>query len=291
MQVIVVDDCSSDSVKRELKRLEEKFPHVMLVYLRRHSTAGHARNVGLEYANGDYIIFADADDFFHECINSVFDEYKDETCDMIVFNADSVEVKTGAPGDRHRKLQRMIEEHEHDSRKGELFLRYCFTQPWCRFVRRKLIEDGQIKFDEIFAINDTTFAYLIGFKADRIKVDRRKLYCITKRDDSLTFIPSLKRSLLVIDVLSRKNKFLKQHGIPVFDFEIFNPFRDYFKQGDWHSLGILFAKAKLCGYSKCFILFQMLGMSLRCRWSAFTGKEREILTQLVWPRLFSVSRK
>lgn len=232
VQIIVIDDCSNEQALAELREIEKDFPYVQFLYSEQNKTAGHARNVGLEYANGDYIMFADADDFFHE----------------------------------------------------------CFPQPWCRFVRRKLIEDGQIKFDEIFAINDTTFAYLAGYKADRIKVDRRKLYCITKRDDSLTFIPSLKRSLLVIDVLSKKNHFLKRHGIPVFDFEILVPFREYLKQRDWHSLGILFAKAKLCGYSKCFILFQMLGMSLRCRWSTFTGKKQEILTQLVWPRLFSVSR-
>lgn len=40
VQVIVVDDCSSDSVKRELKRLEEKFPHVMFIYLRRQTPPG-----------------------------------------------------------------------------------------------------------------------------------------------------------------------------------------------------------------------------------------------------------
>ena len=87
VQVVVVDDRSSDENLIILKEMERGFSNVQFVYLEKNQGGGNARNVGLQYAIGTYVFFADADDFFHECINDVFDEYKDETCDVVYFSA------------------------------------------------------------------------------------------------------------------------------------------------------------------------------------------------------------
>ena len=62
IQIIVVDD-NSDSNKVDFK----KFPgigrrNVEIYYTKEGKGAGFARNVGLKYAKGRYLIFADADD-------------------------------------------------------------------------------------------------------------------------------------------------------------------------------------------------------------------------------------
>ena len=64
----------------------------------------------MQHAKGKYVLFADADDFFHECINDIFDEYKEETSDIVFFNGDSVDSETLVPGkyNRSEKLQGRI---------------------------------------------------------------------------------------------------------------------------------------------------------------------------------------
>ncbi|WP_417440098.1 glycosyltransferase family 2 protein [Idiomarina abyssalis] len=65
-EVLVVDDCSTDSTVELVNELEGKDPRVKLIQLN-HNTGGPAepRNVGIEKATGEWIAFLDADDLWH----------------------------------------------------------------------------------------------------------------------------------------------------------------------------------------------------------------------------------
>ena len=65
VQVIVVDDNSDPSIVDF-----DRFPgkgrdNVKIVFTKEGKGAGYARNVGLEYATGEWIVFSDADDYFY----------------------------------------------------------------------------------------------------------------------------------------------------------------------------------------------------------------------------------
>lgn len=97
VQIIVVDDCSCEEVQIELKEIETQFPYAQFVYSDKNKGGGHARNVGLDHAVGKYLLFLDADDFFHDDINAFLDDYKHEECDIVFFNADSVDLSSNQP--------------------------------------------------------------------------------------------------------------------------------------------------------------------------------------------------
>lgn len=60
LEVIVVDDASTDDTENELKRIESnKFRYIKL---KKNGGACKARNVGIHAAKGDYIAFLDSDD-------------------------------------------------------------------------------------------------------------------------------------------------------------------------------------------------------------------------------------
>ena len=66
VQVIVVDDNSS-----EQKVDFEQFPglgrkYTQCIFDKEGGGAGHARNIGMKHADGKWLVFADADDFFIE---------------------------------------------------------------------------------------------------------------------------------------------------------------------------------------------------------------------------------
>ena len=63
IEVIVVDDCSSDNTLSALKKIEDA--RLNIVCLEKNSGACVARNAGIKAANGKYIAFQDSDDVWH----------------------------------------------------------------------------------------------------------------------------------------------------------------------------------------------------------------------------------
>lgn len=63
-EIIAVDDSSSDGSLALLQKLEVQLPQLH-VYHRRKSGPGGARNLGMNYAKGRYIMFVDADDLIN----------------------------------------------------------------------------------------------------------------------------------------------------------------------------------------------------------------------------------
>jgi glycosyltransferase involved in cell wall biosynthesis len=64
IQLIVVNDCSTDKTETIAKELIKNDPRALLVKTEKNVGVGGARAVGYEYATGDYIILADADDWY-----------------------------------------------------------------------------------------------------------------------------------------------------------------------------------------------------------------------------------
>lgn len=63
MELIIVDDCSTDRSVDKIKIYETGHPeNIVLICLDKNGGPGNARNVALEYASGKYIGFVDSDD-------------------------------------------------------------------------------------------------------------------------------------------------------------------------------------------------------------------------------------
>lgn len=63
MEIIVVDDKSSDKSLVLLKKYKQKFKQFKIIPLKKNQGVSHARNTGISYATGDYLFFIDSDDF------------------------------------------------------------------------------------------------------------------------------------------------------------------------------------------------------------------------------------
>ncbi|MCQ2209472.1 MAG: glycosyltransferase [Paludibacteraceae bacterium] len=63
LQVILVDDCSPDSVPMICDKWAEKDSRVLVVHKENNEGLGKARNSGLDVATGDFVAFVDSDDF------------------------------------------------------------------------------------------------------------------------------------------------------------------------------------------------------------------------------------
>lgn len=213
LEIIVVDD-NSDSNIVDFK----KFPgldrqDVQVVFDKIGGGGGHARNIGLSKATGKWVMFVDADDFFNYCINDVLDQYKDSSSDITFFKANSVDSETYEPRQRAVHLNGTIDSFLNNEPSAELSLRYLFGEPWCRLIRRSLIVENHINFEETSIHNDTAFAYKVGHVAKTISVDKRCIYTLTYRSNSVSVSISEKKKLERIQVFCRAKRFFVENGI------------------------------------------------------------------------------
>lgn len=63
LEVMLVDDCSSDNTYSVMCEYQEKDSRVRVFKNAINCGAGHSRNVGLEEATGEYVTFVDSDDY------------------------------------------------------------------------------------------------------------------------------------------------------------------------------------------------------------------------------------
>jgi glycosyltransferase involved in cell wall biosynthesis len=90
LQIIIIDDCSTDNTVEILKKYGNSVETIFLDY---NSKQCKARNVGLQYAIGDYVKFLDSDDILAE--GSLFKELsvaKREKADIVISGWGTVKI-------------------------------------------------------------------------------------------------------------------------------------------------------------------------------------------------------
>lgn len=89
LQVICVDDASTDSSLSLLRHYASVDKRIEVIALEQNMGQAHARNEALKKATGDYITFLDSDDWFApDAIEQAVATFaKDETTDCVLFNA------------------------------------------------------------------------------------------------------------------------------------------------------------------------------------------------------------
>ena len=85
IEVICVDDASTDNSLDLLHQYAEKDNRVKVFALKENSGQAHARNVGLSHATGDYIGFVDSDDWLsQDALEKVCESFRDDV-DSVLF--------------------------------------------------------------------------------------------------------------------------------------------------------------------------------------------------------------
>jgi len=65
-EIIVVDDCSTDSSRSVLTKLKEKYPQLKLLFNDKNLNAAPSRNRAITIAKGEFIVSLDGDDKIHK---------------------------------------------------------------------------------------------------------------------------------------------------------------------------------------------------------------------------------
>lgn len=224
VQIIVVDDCSPET--QELKKTFEKLrvrKNFELYRTPQGGSAGRARNIGLDHAEGKWLIFADADDFFDDCLSDAMDKYLHAKEDIVYFNFRSVLSEDITKlSDRESTYNDFFRQYAQDHKEDNFRFLYC--TPWGKMIKCRLVQDHNIRFDETRYANDAMFAVLAGCKAGAILPVDIPLYVLTERSGSLAsdFCCKPGETAVRARVALRVRKVIADHGYAFpFDYQIF----------------------------------------------------------------------
>lgn len=213
IQVIVVDDKSTERIE-EYEKLRETYSGKNIEFYNNDGikSAGTCRNIGIRHAIGEWLLFADADDYFMDGFYDIVSCYLSSDYDIVFFPPTSVVMGTKELSDRHLVMAGKVQNYyENPDHKNELALRYRVMGPVSKLIRRTLVLTNEIWFEEILASNDVMFSAQCGYAAKKITVDTHVIYCITKHRGSLT--AQWKEDVLETRLWAclRHFSFLKQH--------------------------------------------------------------------------------
>ncbi len=77
VEVIVINDASTDTSIKICKKYVNKFNFVKLINLKKNRGVSYCRNIGIKYSLGDYICFVDSDDkLLKRSINNILNHIK-----------------------------------------------------------------------------------------------------------------------------------------------------------------------------------------------------------------------
>ncbi len=187
VQVIVVDDSSEERLVNFARFPGKGRPHTEIIFHKSSiggaGGAGMARNVGMGVARGRWLIFADADDFFHPVMGEMMDKYAKSDADMVFFRHDSVDSVSLEEVAINTRRNGILDEFDRTG--DEQKVRYMISVPWGRLIRREMVRRHDIRFDEVRFSTGVLFSARTGYFAEKILSDPAVVYCNVRREGSL----------------------------------------------------------------------------------------------------------
>lgn len=180
IEIIVVDNNSSILINTDQYPWLER---TILVRDEKSIGPGGARNTGLDQAHGEWVIFADADDYFSEEFLDVLDNYFISNADVVYFN---FHIRKKGESIPLPYSLRYLENYHSDNEKLVQMLRCRFPVPWNKMVRREFLQEHHITFKDCLVGEDGVFSFLVGYYAQSIIVDETKIYNYNLNPHSIT---------------------------------------------------------------------------------------------------------
>lgn len=180
IEVICVDDSSTDGSRKILERYAQRDKRIRLIFNEKTLHAGQSRNRGLEAARGEYVLFMDADDRISgDGLDKVYTQACRTDADVLRCRAFDYNNETGELSEsRFNALKRVpFFLYGRVLSFGQVYwlLPKLNAAPWGGIAKKSFLVDNNIKFNDLICVNNRSFYWESVMKAERIVFSRTYL--------------------------------------------------------------------------------------------------------------------
>ena len=194
-EVIVVDDCSTDSSCAVVENYAERFGgRLKLAHTKRNSgSAGIPRNKGMEFSRGEYIYFLDSDDSItptaFEELYSLAKEYDADVvfCEKY-FETDSNGTNVRLVSKQGGSLvdSPVFQSEDFKERVKDILHRDIWGTPWSKFTRRNILIENELRFPNLRPCEDYLWTLNLFFSLRKFLRVPNAVYVWRQTKNSIT---------------------------------------------------------------------------------------------------------
>ena len=208
VQIIVVDDASTDNTTKILKKKYSK--KITIIQHKANQKLGAARNTGIDMANGKYIFFLDSDDWLDpNALEKLLSIAEKNISDVTAFGVNTVS-ESGKKKLFHSIKLKTVG--------GIRALKYYSTHKigsivWNKLYLTNLIKINKIRFVSPYLHEDVNFTLQVLFYAKRYISIAKPYYNYFQRDNSIVNgMPTLLHLKSYIRLFLDMNNFITKKG-------------------------------------------------------------------------------
>lgn len=162
IEIIVINDCSTDDTLEKLKKYGKK---IVLINNKKNLGPSGSRNKGLKKAKGKYISFVDSDDYIAVNTYEIMTSRMSDTVDLVACSRYNIT--------KNKKIAVINENTDTDAKAFSKTSNYICD----KLFKREIIEEHQLRLPEKYSYAED-FAFLIRYKfyANQMVILREPLY-------------------------------------------------------------------------------------------------------------------
>lgn len=203
IEIIVINDGSTDSTKEILEEYKNKYD-IIKVIEKENEGQGSARNIGIDLAKGEFLTFVDADDEIHNnMLSKMYEKLQKEQADICV--CDYFEINKD-----NKVVKKAIPQKTEDIKKDYIV---SIAGPCNKLIRTEILKKNSLYFPKTGIYEDIAMVPLIATYTNKIVYLEEPLYYYYIRQGSTMRQTKFNEKLLSIyNVLDILEKGFKQTG-------------------------------------------------------------------------------
>lgn len=149
IEVVIIDDCSTDGSVEIINRYSESDPRINFIKYTSNKSQSQARKDGVLASSGEYIMFLDSDDYLMEdACEQLYKKIKDDSSDILCFGTNVIKENPNIVQNRYESLRKWLNNFsQHKYANTEIF-DACFinrTLPftlWNKIYKSDICKSG-----------------------------------------------------------------------------------------------------------------------------------------------------
>lgn len=216
IEIIIVNDCSTDNSLKIIKKYIEKDKRIILIDKVKNEGVSSARNSGINIAKGKYILFIDSDDWIERnCLKEMYEIAEKSKSDIVIsdFYFDYEGVKIFYYSDQYGETGSILK----NKKVIENLTKNSSASVWNKLVKREIYLKNNIRFPEETSMGEDLFVVvsLFYFSEKIVKLNRAYLHYI-QNVNGLTKKPRFSTLISIYFSLQRIDEFLKNKNYDSF---------------------------------------------------------------------------